>query len=61
MRVIGFDTLHLDRPEKEWTINDIERECRHLVDEINMVADNSQLKDWFLWQQDRKARSSLFY
>ena len=61
VRVIGFDTLHLDRPEKEWTINDIERECRHLVDEINMVADNRQLKDWFLWQQDRKARSSLFY
>ncbi|MDW3023417.1 hypothetical protein [Ligilactobacillus salivarius] len=61
VQVIGFDTLHLDKSEKEWTIDDIERECRHLVDEINMLADNSQLKDWFLWQQDRKARSSLFY
>jgi len=63
VRVIGFDTLHLDldKPEKEWTIDDIEKECRHLVDEINRIADKSPLKDWFMWKQDRKLRSALFY
>ncbi len=61
VQVIGFDTLHLDKPEKEWTIDDIEKECLHLVDEINRIADKSPLKDWFLWKQNRKLRSALFY